>query len=132
VGSLKPSPGSIRGGAFDYIRTADKQRLIDTDRLALQAWKALRRKIILPTAEDIAIMGLNDKSVDFGFDETYSLSTRVSEMNLFRTYSKARQSPWPEGELAGQMPQASLPILYLMETGRYLESLKRRILHKRY
>ena len=132
VDTVKPSPGSVRGGAFDYIKTADKQRLIDTDRFALHAWKALRGKIILPTAEDIAIMGLNDKSVDFGFEETYSMNAGVSEMNLFQTYSKAQQSPWPEGELAGQMPQASLPILYLMETGRYLSSLKRRILLKQY
>jgi hypothetical protein len=124
---LTPPVGSILAGACKYIRNLTPKALPAIHHCGQTAWKRLRRIIVFPTREDVALLAVGRRKLDFGIDEEAEFISRPDKMaqSLGDKLATARDSMWPEGELRKQFPRAASVLLLGSELSRLIGALRR-------
>jgi len=119
---LSPQCDAMRAGAFDYLATLDPASVPSIEARATRAWRALRKRIVYPTRDDLALLGVARRGVDFGFDDVVDFGDAVSAASvaLSSRFARARESIWPEGEIRRLFPVTAGLWLPLLEAGRFV------------
>jgi len=125
---LSPDNDPVRAGAFDYLATLDPASIPAIIQQSTNAWRALRRRIVYPTQEDIALLGVSRRGVDFGFDDLVSFGEPVSLSASLSRIARVRNSIWPEGEIRKLYPKMAGIWLRLLEANRAIIGVFRAVL----
>jgi hypothetical protein len=114
-------------GACDYIRELNPESMRLIRSRARVAWSQLRRKIVFPSAEDVALLAAGRRHVDFGIDETVEFTNRLDPVprSLLDKLLAAKASMWPEGEIRKQFRRTALLFLAGSEFSRLLRAANR-------
>ncbi len=127
--SLEPEKQSIRYGAFQYLRRTQvrtaKSIRVDAD----IAWKVLRKKIVYPREQDLSLLGVQGRALDFGSDEcvNFEVESVMKNSGLLAKVRSARNSVWPEGAIRVLFP-VTAPIWHLcLEAGRLARVVSRNL-----
>jgi hypothetical protein len=123
---LTPPAGSMLAGACEYIRNLTPQTLPALHHCGQTAWKRLRRMIVFPTREDVALLAVGRRKFDFGIDETAEFTNQLgaAAQSLRDKLATARGSMWPEGELRKQFPRVAGVFLLGSELSRLIGALR--------
>ncbi len=119
---LIPVAGTARAGAFAYLSSLTAASTDTISSNATTAWRSLRTKIVYPTRADVRLLGVQQRALDFGSDDTVSF-THSSEKNSTTLSEKrglVRESVWPEGTVRLMFPRTGGLWLRLMEYKRAL------------
>ena len=125
--SLSSDSDSIRAGAFDYLRTLNPGSEAAILERSTRAWRALRRRIVYPTSEDVLLLGVSPRSLDFGVDDLVIFGEPVSNASPLRRIAEVRDSIWPEGEIRRLFPKTAGIWLHLIEVSRTIASAYRAV-----
>ncbi|NMQ18892.1 hypothetical protein E4P82_06515 [Candidatus Competibacter phosphatis] len=125
---LSPDSDPVRAGAFDYLATLDPASVPAIVQQSTNAWRALRKRIVYPTQEDIALLGVSRRCVDFGFDDLVSFSEPVSLTASLSRIARVRNSIWPEGKIRKLYPRMAGVWLRLLEANRTITGILRAML----
>jgi len=115
----------IRAGAFDYLATLDPASVPAIVQKSTNAWRALRKRIVYPSQEDMVLLGVSQRGVDFGFDDLVSFGGNDSHPNLLSRIIGIRTSIWPEGEIRRAFPETAGLLLRVLETKRAISAVTR-------
>jgi hypothetical protein len=124
---LSPAAGSMLAGACAYIGNLTPGSIPSIQHCGQIAWSRLRRRIVFPTREDVALLAVGPRKWDFGLDETTEFTSRPDQMSrsLRAKFAAARASMWPEGELRKQFPRTAAVFLLGSELSRWARALRR-------
>ena len=121
---LNPNPESVLAGAYSYLQELTPESIPSIEANGTMAWTKLRRMIVSPTKDDIALLAVGHRCLDFGVDESVEFTSRLDAGRSFREQiSAVRASMWPEGELRKQFPRAAGPVLLSLELFRLIKAL---------
>jgi hypothetical protein len=106
---LEPPAESILAGACSYLRELTPESIPLIYSRGQIAWSQLRRRIVFPTTQDVALLAVGQRNFDFGMDESAEFTSRLDKggRSLCEKLSVARASMWPEGEIRKQFPRAA-------------------------
>jgi hypothetical protein len=123
---LTAPAGSMLAGACEYIRNLTPKAIPAIHHCGQTAWKRLRRIIVFPTREDVALLAVGRRKLDFGIDEDAEFISRPDKMAQSRRdkLATARGSMWPEGELRKQFPRAASVLQLGSELIRLIGALR--------
>ncbi len=116
--NLYPTPGTIRDGAFDYLTSLNTTSLSQITKNSLSTWKDLRKKIILPKSKDLELMGVKNRGLDFGFDDTVTFAANGNTEKFTKQLRSVNESVWSEGKLRELFPNVARVFLYARELNR--------------
>lgn len=122
-----PPPGSFAHGAFDYVASLTDLALPSIHQNATKAWRSVRRRIVYPGSDDVALMAVRDRGLDFGCDDVVQFGDLPSGVGWRAAMAAVRASVWPEGELRRQFPGAAFIWHRLLEIGRTAKAFARSI-----
>ena len=124
---LNPEPGSMLAGACSYLRELTPASLSSIESRGAAAWRRLRRRVVFPTAHDVALLAVGSRTVDFGIDERVEFTPRRDHKrrSLRDKFAAARDSMWPEGELRKQFPRTAGLFLAGSEMSRLIRAVTR-------
>ncbi len=125
--SLSSDSDSVRAGAFDYLATLNAGSEPAILERSTRAWQALRKRIVYPTSEDVLILGVSSRGIDFGFDDLVSFGEPVLQAGPLRRIAGVRDSIWPEGEIRRLFPKTAGIWLHLIEASRTIASTYRAV-----
>lgn len=121
---LDPPPESVLAGAYSYLQELTPESIPSIEANGTMAWSKLRRMIVSPTTDDIALLAVGQRCLDFGVNESVEFTSRLDAGRSFREQiSAVRASMWPEGELRKQFPRAAGPVLLSLELFRLIKAL---------
>lgn len=121
---LNPPPESVLAGTYGYLQELTPESIPSIEANGTMAWSQLRRMIVSPTNDDIALLAVGRRCLDFGMDENVEFTSRLGGGRSFREQiSAVRASIWPEGELTKQFPRAAGPLLLSLEFFRLIKAL---------
>jgi len=123
--ALEPSTGTLRAGAWDYLRSLQPSAVKDIATNSTRAWSELQRAVIYPTAQNVEVLGVSPRSVDFGFDEQEPFGYASQAPSTLSKLRKAQSSMWPEGELRMAFPRSAGIAHKAMEAIRVVSTLRR-------
>lgn len=127
---LSPIPASIRAGAFDYLGRLNADSVPAISKLSTKAWQYLRKQVVYPSLDDLALLGAAERGVDFGFDDVVKFGESAIPKTILGKVSLVRASIWPEGEVRRLFPKTAKIWLRILEVNRTLISVLRVINHK--
>jgi hypothetical protein len=106
---LEPPAESMLAGACSYLRELTPESIPLISSRGQIAWSQLRRRIVFPTAQDVALLAVGRRNLDFGTDESAEFTSRLDQAgrSLREKLSVARASMWPEGEMRKQFPRTA-------------------------
>jgi hypothetical protein len=122
---LAPAAGSILAGAFDHIGELTGAALPSLNARGHTAWQRLRKMIVYPTMEDVALLAVGQRDLDFGTFDTVEFSDRLEAPapSLRGKLATVRASMWPEGELRKQFRHRAGLLLRGAEIARWIRAL---------
>ena len=96
-------------GACSYLRELTPESIPLIYSRGQIAWSQLRRRIVFPTTQDVALLAVGRRNLDFGMDESAEFTSQLDKggRSLCEKLSVARASMWPEGEIRKQFPRAA-------------------------
>ncbi|MDR5752561.1 MULTISPECIES: hypothetical protein [unclassified Caballeronia] len=116
---LSPQCDAMRAGAFDYLATLNPASVPSIEAHATRAWRALRKRIVYPTRDDLVLLGVTRRGVDFGFEDVVNFGDAISSTKAACPFARARESIWPEGEIRRLFPITAGAWLHMYEAGRF-------------
>jgi hypothetical protein len=124
---LDPPPASMLAGACSYLRELTPASLSSIESRGAIAWRRLRRRIVFPTAHDVALLAVGSRTVDFGIDESVEFTSRLdhARRSLRDRFAATKHSMWPEGELRKQFPRTAGLFLAGSEMSRLIRAVTR-------
>jgi hypothetical protein len=124
---LIPPPGSMLAGASEYIGELKPRSIQSIHNYARTAWSRLRRMIVFPTREDVELLAVGRRNLDFGVHETAEFTSQLDKAapSVRHKLAATRGSMWPEGELRKQFPRLAGVWLLGSELGRVMRALHR-------
>lgn len=115
---LNADVNPIRAGAFDYIDTLLPEDVAKIVERSTDAWKGLQNRIIYPTTEDVMLLGVTKRGLDFGFVDEVDFGKGEVNWNPCSIIAEVRNSVWPEGEIRRLFPFSAPVWLHLLEAKR--------------
>lgn len=124
---LEPPAESLLAGACGYLRELTPKSMPLVSSRARTAWSKLRRRIVFPTTQDVALLAVGRRDFDFGIDESVEFTNRPDNTarSLRDKLSVAGVSMWPEGEIRKQLPRTAIVFLAGSELSRLIRALIR-------
>lgn len=124
--NLLITPGNpLRLGAFDYLGTIGSYSADSRRYYASVAWKNLKRRIVFPSKQDVNILKVDQRCVDFGFEEYFSVGLCTANVKLVDKLNSVRNSMWPEGEIRSEFGFSAMVWLSLLEASRIVKCILR-------
>lgn len=124
--SLLVTPANpLRLGAFDYLGTIGSCSADSTRYYASVAWHNLKHRIVFPSKQDVNILKVDQRCVDFGFTECFSVGSSISNLKLVDKLNSVRNSMWPEGEIRKAFPRFGGIWLLIFEILRFSKTVLR-------
>jgi hypothetical protein len=120
-----PQPSSVRAGAFDYLASLESSSLPKVSEVASNAWQRLRKQVIYPEKEDLELLGVSKRGLDFGFDEVVTFAEKSHPFHPMKRLAIVRESVWPEGEVRRLFPLMGGFWLTAMELYRFVTAVVR-------
>jgi hypothetical protein len=117
---------SMFAAACGYLRELTPGSIPSIKSRGEMAWSQLRRMIVFPTTEDVALLAVGRRCFDFGMDDGVEFTGQppTASRSLREKLSTARASMWPEGEFRKQFPRAAVPFLLGLELSRFIKALR--------
>jgi hypothetical protein len=127
---LKPAAGSVLAGALRYVAELSPQSIGSLHSRGRLAWNRLRRMIVFPTRDDVALLAVGRRPLGFGVNDSVTFTNQLdTAANSFRDkLSTSRCSMWPEGELRKQFPRTAGVFLLMSEMARFIRATYRTII----
>lgn len=124
---LEPPAESMLAGACGYLRELTPESIPLINSRGQVAWSQLRRRIVFPTTQDVALLAVGRRNLDFGMDESAEFTSRLDKAggSLREKLSVAGASMWPEGEMRKQFPRTACLFLVGSELLRLIRALNR-------
>ncbi len=91
-------------GAMAYLADLTPQDLIQCEDLAQTAWQRLCKAIRFPNRQDVELLSLPDRSLDYGLQGTFRANMVDGSARLRDTLAQIRYSSWKEGAAASAFP----------------------------
>ncbi|CAN7605636.1 hypothetical protein LJR219_004597 [Phenylobacterium sp. LjRoot219] len=114
-GRLEGQAGELFAGVLSYLRALPPRRAAEQIYAdAPAAWQRLHDAIVWPGPKDRKILGLGERSRDFGRDETVSI---VSRPGLRARLAEIKHSLWREGAVVDRFPASRWLWLGALQTG---------------
>jgi hypothetical protein len=112
-------------GAWKYLESLSSTSLLSVHSMAEQSWKILHRMIIYPRKQDLLLLQVGPRELNFGTDEKVFFTSTDFGENGFSNNKASRPSLsiWPEGELRRQYPRSAGLLLTMSELLRWPKAL---------
>ncbi|KKX24477.1 hydrolase [Rhizobium sp. LC145] len=125
-GKLDPAKGNpLLAGALQYI---DELRSgANILREADCAWLRLKQAIINPTEEDMVVLGVGPRSVDFGRPDLVPIVGQAQQASIGHQLIAVKSHLWREGAIARDFPRLKPALLRAVEMAHVLRSVSARI-----
>ncbi len=118
--------GPMLSGVLAYLDAAEDGLQVSRD--ADQAWRRLKRAITKPTETDMRVLGVGERSIDFGRSESVAMLTGRSSIVSYQKLKALKSQLWREAAIARDFPAIKSPLLFAMEAahiGRKLSACLR-------
>jgi FMN phosphatase YigB (HAD superfamily) len=124
---LVPAEDSILSGIMAYLDQLQPGHLGTLPNKAEEAWCTLHNAILNPRPEHIELLGIHNRSVDFGDDKLIPVITALDPARTLGEKMRSVQtSLWREGAITSQFPNFRFLLLPAMNGLYGLRALKRR------
>ncbi|MFC7692682.1 hypothetical protein ACFQY5_27005 [Paeniroseomonas aquatica] len=124
---LVPTGDSILSGIMAYLNQLEPADLGALPGKAEEAWCTLHNAILNPRPEHIELLGIHNRSVDFGGDKIIPVITALDPARTLGEKMRSVQtSLWREGAITSQFPNFRFLLLPAMNGLYGLRALTRR------
>ena len=86
---------------FETLKPGDQRRFRD---ISDSAWRRLRQALLFPSASDLDVLAIPDRSLDFGLEGHYKVNLATAQAGFLEALRQIRHSPWKEGAAATAFP----------------------------
>ncbi|SEN49113.1 Haloacid dehalogenase-like hydrolase [Loktanella fryxellensis] len=128
-GNAEDMFGALMRGALSYIDdlpavAGGAQAMAD----AGPAWVRLRKAILRPDANDLRILSVGSRSIDFGRDDKVDLNSATTGLSKLEILTTLKGAFWREGVISRHFPilkHVILPVLEMTQTAKSLFAVRR-------
>jgi len=111
-------------GILDYMNQVEVGGMADQIDRADAAWRRLKKDILFPNANDVALLDIGERPWNFGRSDSHPVMKPVDQEGLSESLRNFWLSPWSEGYAVRAFPR-SYPLFHVgLRLAFYLRQLK--------